>query len=384
MAKSEKTEGKIIGQEITVGPKQMVELLKVMVRDDVQIPCMLWGQPGIGKSDVCAQVAREEGRPFRDIRLLLLEPTDLRGIPYKNKDDEMVWAPAAMFPHDPNDRSIILLDEINAAPPSVQAAALQLVLNRRIGDYVLPKGVAIIAAGNRESDRTSVNRMPSALANRFNHFNMVAVFEDWREWAFGKGIHPDIVGFLSAFEKYLNTFDPALNAKAFATPRTWTYANKILNTDLPDHLKYIAIGGAVGDGVAGEFRRHRKFSLHLPKPDDILKGTVTKMPAECKAQVSMQYAMAVSLAYKLNTYYDLYKKTKNNLVEEKSGLTDKEWKKLAANFALFISNKENLDAEIAVMTLTTAYTVFNIPLVPKEVPELREFFSKYKDYFNSN
>jgi hypothetical protein len=382
MAHNEKSDGKIISQETTIGPKELIELLTVMVDDDVQQPVMIWGQPGIGKSEIVDSIAKKLNRPFIDIRLLLMDPTDLRGIPYKNDNDEVVWAKPSQFPDDLNDRSIIFIDEINAAPPSVQCAALQLVLNRRIGEYVLPKGVAIVAAGNRESDRTSVNRMPSALANRFVHFNLTVVFNDWKEWAFNNNIRPDILGFLASFEKYLNTFDPATNSKAYATPRTWTFVNKILNTSLSDHLKYKAISGTIGDGVCGEFRRFRKFTLNLPKPEEILTGTIKKLDENCRKEISLQHALSVSLTYKLKSFYDLYKQSKEN--QDNSGISEREWKKLAGNFALFISDDDNFDAEIATMTLATSIRTMNIPLTPKDIPELMDFFKKYKEFLNYN
>ena len=199
-----------------------------------------------------------------------------------------------------------------------------------------------------------------------------------------KGIHPDIVGFLASFEKNLNTFDPATNAKAYATPRTWTFVHKILNSTLPEHLMYKSVSGAVGDGVCGEFRRFRKFALNLPKPEDILKGTIKKLPEACCKEISMQHAMSVSLTYKLKQLYDIHKQTKENMVEAGSGITEKEWKKLAGNFAVFVSDSDNFDAEIATMTLSTSIRTLNIPLTPKDIPELLEFFKKYKQFLNYN
>ena len=135
-----------------------------------QRPVMLWGPPGIGKSEIIEQIGKDTKRNVIDLRLLLLEPTDLRGIPYFNsKENKMDWAPPVDLPSDPKDTSILFLDEINAAPQSVQAAAYQLILNRRIGTYILPEGVSIVAAGNRESDRGVTYRMPSPLANRMLH-----------------------------------------------------------------------------------------------------------------------------------------------------------------------------------------------------------------------
>ena len=132
-------------------------------------PVFVWGPPGIGKSDIVAEVAREQGRPLIDIRLPLMEPTDVRGIPYLAevkvydaqgnlvRDEQNVpltekvfkWSNPSDLPTDPNSRALVFFDEMSAAPPSVQAATYQVILNRKIGTYELPKDVVIVAAGNR-------------------------------------------------------------------------------------------------------------------------------------------------------------------------------------------------------------------------------------------
>ena len=137
-------------------------------------PVMIWGPPGIGKSDLIAELAQEDNRPVTDVRLNLWEPTDIKGIPYYNsKENTMSWAPPAELPTDENANDVLFLDELVSAAPAVQAAAYQLVLNRRVGTYKLPKGVGIVAAGNRMSDKGVTYRMPSPLANRFVHIEQI-------------------------------------------------------------------------------------------------------------------------------------------------------------------------------------------------------------------
>jgi MoxR-like ATPase len=159
---------------------------KASVRKCLKInrPIFLWGAPGIGKSDIIKQLGDELGREVIDIRLPLWEPTDIKGIPFFNPETKtMEWGPPSELPMDPDSKAIIFLDELNAAPPAVQAAAYQLVLNRRVGTYVLPKGVSIVAAGNRETDKGVTYRMPAPLANRFLHLELKVNFDDWQEWA---------------------------------------------------------------------------------------------------------------------------------------------------------------------------------------------------------
>ena len=140
-------------------------------------PVFLWGPPGIGKSEVVADITNELGGFMIDLRMAQMEPTDLRGIPYYNKDiGKMDWAPPIDLPDDElaNKYPIIVLflDEMNSAAPAVQAAGYQLVLNRAVGKYKLPDNVVIVAAGNRESDKGVTYRMPMPLANRFLHIEM--------------------------------------------------------------------------------------------------------------------------------------------------------------------------------------------------------------------
>lgn len=163
-----------------VGPKSAKKSIRYAIKK--RRPVFLWGPPGIGKSDIVKQIGEDTNREVIDVRLALWEPTDIKGIPYYNSDaGKMVWAPPAELPTDPDSTAIIFLDELNSAPPAVQAAAYQLILNRRVGTYTLPKGVDLVAAGNREGDRGVTYRMPSPLANRFVHLEAKVDFDDWQD-----------------------------------------------------------------------------------------------------------------------------------------------------------------------------------------------------------
>ena len=160
-----------------MGPKAAKRAIRKAI--STRRPVFLWGPPGIGKSDLVKQIGEDAGREVIDVRLALWEPTDIKGIPYYNAEQgKMVWAPPAELPTDPESTAVIFLDELNSAPPAVQAAAYQLILNRKVGTYVLPKGVDIVAAGNREGDRGVTYRMPAPLANRFVHLEMKVDFDD--------------------------------------------------------------------------------------------------------------------------------------------------------------------------------------------------------------
>ncbi len=240
---------------------------------EAQIPVFVWGSPGIGKSSIIKQIAVDKGLAFVDLRLSLLDPTDLKGIPFFDKDNhEAVWASPNFLPKEADSKGILFLDEINTAPPSVQASAYQLVLDRKVGDYELPKGWSIVAAGNHESDRGVVYRMPPPLANRFVHLSMEVSFEDWKGWAYDNEIDSSIIAFLHYDESKLFDFDPSKNQKSFPTPRSWEYVHKILASELEPVLLMDIISGAVGNESATAFMSFRKVMHRLPNIERLLEG----------------------------------------------------------------------------------------------------------------
>ena len=190
-------------------------------------PVMLWGPPGVGKSQIIAQIADKHRVPLIDIRLSQMEPTDLRGIPFR-LNDRVEWAIPSMLPdaqrHGPT--GILFLDEITSAAPTVSTAAYQLILDRRLGDYFIPDGWAIFAAGNRQGDRGVTYSMPAPLANRFTHYEVEAHLDDWVAWAHGRGIDERIIGFLRFRPDLLFNFDPSHNPIAFPSPRSWEFAHR--------------------------------------------------------------------------------------------------------------------------------------------------------------
>ncbi len=236
---------------------------------DEKIPTFLWGPPGIGKSSIVKQIAEAKGVQFIDLRLSLMDPTDLKGIPFYDKHEHhAVWAPPSFLPK--GESGILFLDELNSAPPAVQASAYQLILDRRVGEYELPEGWAIVAAGNRESDRGVVYRMPSPLANRFVHFEMDVHVDDWRDWAYKSGIDERIIAYIGYKNEDLFSFDPTLNEKSFATPRSWEFVHGVLRSRMDEKLLLDAIGGAVGRERAVNFLSFSKVMHRLPDIEAIL------------------------------------------------------------------------------------------------------------------
>lgn len=267
---------------------ELTDTIKALIEQ--KVPTFLWGAPGIGKSSIVAQIATEKEMAFIDLRLALMDPTDLKGIPFYDKESHTaLWAPPAFLPTE--GEGILFLDELNAAPPSVQASAYQLILDRKVGEYELPEGWAIVAAGNREGDRGVTYRMPSPLANRFVHFEMQVDVNDWRFWAYKKGLDERIISYISYKSEHLFTFDAKSDIKSFATPRSWEYVNNILKSNLDEGLLLNTISGAVGKDVAVGFLAFCKVMHKLPDINDILESG----EGEYSDEVDVLYALSTGL-----------------------------------------------------------------------------------------
>lgn len=264
---------------------------------------MLWGPPGVGKSQAIRQLAKEiQGQTGKkavvtDVRLLLFNPIDLRGIPTANADKTLaVWLKPQIFQMDPSRDivNILFLDEISAAPQSVQAAAYQITLDRVVGEHKLPENCIVIAAGNRTTDKSVAFKMPKALANRLLHIEVEGSFKAWKEWAIRSGINDKVLGFLSFRQDYLMGFDSSTDDLAFATPRSWEMVSNILNFVNNDVDKmYPLISGLVGAGVAVEFRTWAKVYAQLPDLDAIFSGKMPPLPTGSDAMYALTAAMTI-------------------------------------------------------------------------------------------
>ena len=256
-------------------------------------PVMIWGAPGIGKSQLVADVATRHGVSLVDIRLSQMEPSDLRGIPFR-KDDQVEWAVPSLLPdvERHGETGILFLDEINSAPPSVSAAAYQLILDKKLGDYEVPKGWVIFAAGNRQGDHGVTYTMPAPLANRFSHFDFSLNLDDWIQWAYQHGIDETIIAFLRFKPERLFEYDPAQNPVSFPTPRSWEFAHRALHkfTDHPQ-LLLGSLQACVGQAAAVELKAFIDSMQQLPDIDAILRGEVVSVPKK----IDLQYAIASTL-----------------------------------------------------------------------------------------
>src|SRR3954470_18736272 len=245
-------------------PSEVTRALAALV--PTRRPVYLWGPPGAGKSSLVRQAAEARGLRLVDVRATLLDPVDLRGLPQVVRDTA-VWRPPAFLPR--GGQGVLFLDELAQAAPLVQAACLQLTLDRRVGEYELPDGWSVVAASNRAEDRAGTHRLISPLLNRFVHLDLDVSPEDWQEWAAAAGLASEVRAFLRYRPGLLFQFDPAANPRAFPTPRSWQFVSDSLAATPSDLLHQVA-AGCVGDGPAAEFLGFLKLYRELPDLDAVL------------------------------------------------------------------------------------------------------------------
>ena len=243
-----------------MNPTELKTYLNRLIDRDIKISTMIWGAPGIGKSSIVAQVAREHNLKFVDVRLSQLAPTDLRGLPVA-KDGISQWYPPEFLPKE--GKGILFMDELNMAPPALQGVAQQLILDRKVGSYIVPSGWYVWAAGNRKEDRAAVFDMPAPLANRFLHLQVEANFDSFKVYALEKQVHEQIIAFLSFRSTLLHKLDP--QQPAWCSPRSWVMASDL-------HYGGLDIAAAVGSGAAAEFAAYITLYKTLPNLIPILQG----------------------------------------------------------------------------------------------------------------
>lgn len=270
-----------------VNPLQLADALKTC--REVDQPAMIHGSPGIGKSDIVHQLAASAAIPLKDIRLLLHDPVELRGLPHI-VEGQTCQAPPKEFPTD--GEGVIFWDEITSAPRLNQASAYQAILDKRLGELKFGEGWYHVGAGNLMTDRAVVNRMPSALSNRFVHFLLKPDMASWEPWALNNGIHSEIIAFLRLKPELLHDFKPDADESAFPSPRSWSFINKV-HKKTTERTRVPLYQGAIGQGAAFEFISFLDVINKLPAPKDVLANpTLFPMPEDASCMYALAGAMA--------------------------------------------------------------------------------------------
>jgi len=292
---------------LTVNVSEANKHLNSIIRGKIKTSVMLWGAPGIGKSSVVNKVAKANEMDVIDVRLSQLAPTDLRGLPYV-EDGQAHFAPPGFLPQ--SGAGILFLDEINLAPPAIMNVAMQLVLDRRVGDYVVPDDWYIVAAGNRAEDRAAVSQMPAPLTNRFLHMTVECDLESWKQYALTSGVKEEIISFLNFRPQLLHSFNK--NAISWPSPRSWDFASALLKIGM-------SVDAAVGEGAAAEFNSFVKLYSKLPDVEKVLNGDMgIKMPKE----PSICFALTGALVHRSETadnYFNAMRWLMNSTTEDYVG-----------------------------------------------------------------
>lgn len=304
----------------TINHAELKENIKISY--ETKTPLFVWGGVGIGKSETIKEVAKEIAQDFKlelsenansegkfgflDVRISQLEPSDLRGLPIQDTEDGTTrWLFPNWLPRDKDSKGILFFDELNLSPPSIQAVAYQLILDRRIGDYVLPSGWVVISAGNRIEDRCNVFDMSSALCNRFIHSVLdIPTVEDWSNWAIKNEIDSRIVAFLNFKSDSLYRADEKIKDKAFPTPRSWAFCSRLIKGKKHNKQVELLVGASVGEGTAKEFIAFLRLQTKIDL-DTILKNP--KQVKEIK-EVDLKYVLIGTIAEKYRSDKKLFEK----------------------------------------------------------------------------
>lgn len=252
-------------------------------------PMMLWGAPGIGKSDTIQQLAERLEKLYmkpcivHDVRLSLYSPTDLKGMPFADKvANKTTWLRPGMLDMDESDGviNLLFLDEITNASQSVAHAAYQLILDRKIENHKLPDNCYVICAGNRVADKSATTKMSTPLANRLSHFEVIPDVKSWQKWALDQvNYDPRVIGFISYKPEALFTYEPGKDEMAFPTPRSWSVVARMLH-DVDEVESMLPLVEAnVGNGAAGEFFTYTHCYAQLPDVGGIIEGRVFEVPS---------------------------------------------------------------------------------------------------------
>jgi hypothetical protein len=278
-------------------PSMLFEALLALVGE--RVPLHIWGACGVGKSQIVAQVAKHLEWDFLDVRAVQLDPVDLRGLP-RIDANQTVWSPPKFLPTA--GKGILFLDELTSAPQMTQAGCYQLVLDRKLGEYQLPEGWVVIAAGNPASERGVHFAMPRPLRNRFVHLELEVDHNDWCAWAIRAGLRPEIIAFLRFKPELLHTSDHSSDANAWETPRSWEMASNVLagiakrrQTGLlcgATEFEAQLLDGTVGPGGSGELVAFLRLFRQLPSIDQILLNPdLAPVPTETSAQIAIATAL---------------------------------------------------------------------------------------------
>lgn len=300
-----------VGLSYQVTPKQLPAILASIRNTNKDLPPnqqlvpFIMSAPGVGKSSICEAFAKANNLHFTDIRLAYAAPTDVRGFPMvaeKDGHQRMEFAYPAEYPTTPH--GVLLLDEFSCATRQTQLAALQLLLDKKVGDYKVPDDILIIVAGNRAKDRAHVERLSSAVINRIVQIELRVDLDEWSEYACNTAADPRMIAFVRFRPDCLSDFDAANwnGDDGFASPRSIMMVSNLLKGEergekLPFSLRAALIHGMVGPKAGSEIVAFLKIYESLPDVDAMLKKP---KEAQIPGEPSILWALIAALAPRAN------------------------------------------------------------------------------------
>jgi len=279
-------------------PSMLYEALLALIGE--RVPLHIWGACGVGKSQIVSQVADELNYSFLDVRAVQLDPIDLRGLP-RIAADSTEWVPPKFLPT--TGKGILFLDELTSAPQMTQAGCYQLVLDRKLGEYRLPEGWVVLAAGNPASERGVHFSMPRPLRNRFVHLELEPDLRDWSRWAIQSKVRSEIIAFLRFKPSLLHDADATSDQNAWPTPRSWEMASNVLAglagraLNVTAEIEAQMLEGTIGSAATAEFLGFLRLFRQLPSIDEVLLNPETApLPDEPSAQIAIATALGRAMS----------------------------------------------------------------------------------------
>jgi len=296
---------------------------------------MLVSKPGIGKTSIVEQIAKENDYHLVTVPLASYDAGEIAGYPMLDKDNKKYNRAKPFWLDTPTDKPVLLFfDEISQAPTANVNVLAMLVNERHLGEHKLNDNVVIVCAGNAMSHRAGTNPLPSHFKDRVTFLNVDEDITEFLAYGNSKGLHEYILGYLRNRPGNLSTFDPAVDS--CSSPRGWMRVDTIIKMGLPYKLRNEAIKGQVGEAVKADFLGYLKVADSMPDPQEVLEGKCTTIPTESV----VMYALCAALANLVSG------RTSKNFVEYLSSLPNKEFAAFTIRDALQRNPKLKSDKHI--------------------------------------
>jgi hypothetical protein len=317
---------------------------------------------------VKSYVASVEAVDDEQTATILQQNEDSFIIDLRDKNGRPATGPVRYLAHG-DAEAIVFLDEFNCAPQSMQTAAYSFLLDGVIGEYVTPKGVQLVAAGNRDTDRGSTFKLPTPVINRVEHLELEVRFDDWKDFALDNNFHPAVIGYLMKFQDRLNISAGDLKhvMRGFNTPRSWEFASRILysnDNESQETVKRLLIG-VLGLAIGSEFTVHRELVKKLPDVSEVLNGNITKITKDIGGELLFSYTTSIIFRIKEEIA---------RVEDDKLGDNDPRRLEVYRHIANFIKYIQTSPVpEVSVISMRVLLTTGHVTKLVRVIPEIREF-----------